>query len=92
MYIAYATLWSEGVVVVKDTDTKFPLGYDGCTGNVVYRDNLDEIDSEDIILRTEDIQEAANNDTAGYNRYGIDEEELSRYNKLVKEAWKTPLF
>lgn len=42
-FIAYTTLWSEGVVVAHQSDRRFAIGYNAITGNITYANSYQEL-------------------------------------------------
>ena len=87
-YIAYTNIWSEGTIVVREDDLKFPVGYDAMTGNIMYKDSLEEfLESSSIVAEGTDIVEMVEHDTAGYERFGANMKELKKYNALRRESW-----
>jgi hypothetical protein len=77
-YIAYMNPWTEGSVVVRTDDTKFAIGY-GHIG-VQYEKSLNYVLSmSEIIVKTNDIEEAVKHDSALYTRYPKDNKEYELY-------------
>lgn len=92
MYYAYTNLSCEGVVVVKDDDKKFPIGYNPYDGTIAYVDSLSEaLRLSTLLKESDDIFEAVRFDSAGYPRYPSDLEEGAVYNKLLTIEWNKPL-
>lgn len=70
-FIAYITLWSEGVVVAHQSDKRFAIGYDAITGNVVYCNSLQELEQTptfELLEEFEDETKVKDLDTALYPR------------------------
>lgn len=88
-YIAYTTLWSEGVVVVRENDRRFPIGTDQILGHIVYSEHFPE--DAQIITTTFSIEEAAKLDTALYPRKGKERIEVEEYKTLLEEYSVNPL-
>lgn len=84
MYIAYQTLWSEGVIVAKTDDVAFCLGIDAVTGSPVYTASLDEFEKI-IVAVTNEIDVAVTLDSALYHRKPIDQKEYELFNQLQLE-------
>ncbi len=42
-FIAYTTIWSEGVVVAHESDRRFAIGYNAVTGHIVYANSYKEL-------------------------------------------------
>jgi phosphate starvation-inducible protein PhoH len=82
-YIAYVTPWSEGVVVVREDDLKFAMGYEPTTGSTVYSENFDF--EKEIVEETESILRAVELDSALYTRYGRDNDEVDKYNSNLED-------
>lgn len=88
-YIAYTTLWSEGVVVVREDDRRFPIGTDQISGHIVYSEHFP--DDAQIVETTFSMEEAVKLDTALYPRKGKERLETEEYNTLLKECLNNPL-
>ena len=88
-YIAYTTLWSEGVVVVREDDRRFPIGTDQILGHTLYSEHFPE--DAQIITTTSSIEEAAKLDTAFYHRKGKERVEVEEYKTLLEEYLTNPL-
>lgn len=88
-YIAYTTLWSEGVVVVREDDRRFPIGTDQISGNTVYSEHFPE-DAQIIAIEVS-IEEAVKLDTAFYHRKGKERIEMEEYKTLLEEYSVNPL-
>jgi hypothetical protein len=83
-YLAYTTMWSEGVVVAREDDLSFPIGYDAISGGVP-TDRLaalKRLKSFNLVKETTSMLEAASLDSALYEREGIDQSEVSAYNAI----------
>jgi hypothetical protein len=89
-YIAYVTPWSEGVVVVREDDYKFPMGYEPTTGGVIYTEDFDF--QKEIIEETKSLLRAVELDSALYRRCGRHQKELDKYNKILNIHIKTDVY
>ena len=78
-YFSYTTPWSEGVVVARNDDTQFAVGYDPISGGVMYSKKLSEF--AEVIDVFISMKEAVEKDTAFYQRYPFDPEEGAEYQK-----------
>lgn len=78
MYLIYTTPNSEGTVVAHSTDSKFAIGYNPLTGDIVYVDTIKEIPCTSMDM-TSDINKAAQSDTALYMRSYTNKEEYDKF-------------
>ena len=86
-YMIYTTPWSEGEVVASVHDSKFPIGCDQCTGNVIYYSLEDLMKVEGLTLKiVPDVFIAARCDSSRYPRMHTDDEESALYSMALKEA------
>lgn len=70
-FIAYTTIWSEGVVVAHESDKRFAIGHNAVTGNIVYANSLAELKqthSFELLEEFEDEGRVKELDTAFYPR------------------------
>ena len=70
-FIAYITLWSEGVVVAHQSDKRFAIGYDAVTGNIVYANSYQELlqtPTFELLEEFEDESKVEDLNTALYPR------------------------
>ena len=88
-YIAYTTQWSEGVVVVREDDRRFPIGTDQISGHIVYCEHFP--DDAQIVETTSLMEEAVKLDTALYPRKGKERIEMEEYKTLLEEYSVNPL-
>lgn len=94
MYIAYTTMWSEGVVVAHHTDKGFAIGSDPYSGEILYKPSLLDFEHDVVtIIEDDKVSDAVELDSALYSRKFIDNEEGKKYremltNSLVKAIYK----
>lgn len=70
-FIAYITLWSEGVVVAHQSDRRFAIGYDAVTGHIVYANSYKELTQTptfELLEEFEDESKVEDLNTALYPR------------------------
>lgn len=85
-YVVYKTLYSDGEIVVRLSDSSFPIGKNPLTGEVIYQRSMREVQAApnfELILITDDVHTAATSDTAGCLRQTKDVEELDYYMSIV---------
>jgi hypothetical protein len=87
IYLVYTTPWTEGEVVASVHDSSFAIGFDVCSGEVLYGSLEKLMRTLGLNLRTQpDMYIAARCDYARYRRMYTDQEEHDMYQKALKEA------
>jgi len=70
-FIAYTTIWSEGVVVAHESDKRFAIGHDAVTGHIVYANSYKELTQTptfELLEEFEDESRVEDLNTALYPR------------------------